>query len=490
MCPKQGRAATLFDKRYLYRLFTKISYSLRAANGGSILPANSAILRDFPARWFLFWLVIPNAAFMLMWFVGGPPMVPVFALWAVIAIVAAQLPWTWPKRLILAGLICYAAFYYVCVLFNLDIGKFDSLLPFLLEIQPFRSPEYIVAFAVFVATAGLALAKAPHVRRFASPMSYCLAVLGTMGLLTADYIATKDTRSTYSRVPPEGAQFTSASTLASIMRPDESGRHLVIVMVEGWGVPVGETEEAIFQRAWNRPEWRDRYEVTHGAVPFYGSTTSGELRELCGRYAAYSHVGQFAEDCLPARYRKAGYETSAYHGFSRNFFSREQWYPQIGFDEFAFRDDLAGRGVSHCDGVFAGACDREVPALITQRLKHADAPQLVYFLTLNTHLPIKDDPALGTDDCRLGGHAWASANPQLCRLFLLQGQLADALDAMAMDPDLPPTDVLVVGDHFPPFFDRNDRSRFQPGVVPWLFLSSRDRSPTVIAGADDPEAES
>lgn len=433
-------------------------------------------------RWLLYWLVIPNLAMMLMWFVGGPPMTPIFAKCALVGVLAAQLPWIWPKRLILAGLIAYSSFYYVCVLFNLGTGQFDTLLPFLLEIQPLRSPEYVIALIVFSFSAALALLKAPHVRRFPSLMSYCLATLATMGLLTIDYLATKDTRSSYSRTPPPSAQFASASGLARIAQPGPGSRHLVIVMVESFGVPVGETEEMIFEADWHRPGWATRYDVSYGETPFYGSTTNGELRELCGRYATYSEIPEFGGECLPAQYLAAGYETTALHGFSRTFFSREDWYPQIGFARSEFRDDLARRGISQCDGVFAGACDREIPALIAEQLKAAKAPQLVYFLTLNTHLPIKNDAGLGSAECRIGGEAWAEANPQLCRLFLLHRQLADAIDRMAMDAELPPTDILIVGDHFPPFFDRNHRNRFRPGVVPWVFLRHQPTGGIAVAG--------
>ena len=32
------------------------------------------------------------------------------------------------------------------------------------------------------------------------------------------------------------------------------------------------------------------------------------------------------------------------------------------------------------------------------------------------------------------------------------------------------TDILIVGDHMPPYFDRHDRSQFAPDRVPWLLL--------------------
>ena len=35
--------------------------------------AQTSLIRDFPLRWLVFWLLVPNLAIILMWFVGGPP---------------------------------------------------------------------------------------------------------------------------------------------------------------------------------------------------------------------------------------------------------------------------------------------------------------------------------------------------------------------------------------------------------------------------------
>ena len=440
---------------------------------GHLLLSQSSLIREFPLRWLVYWLLLPNLAIMLMWFVGGPPMVPMFTIFAAIAVGAAQLKWVWVKRVILAGLIVHTVYYYVLVLFNLEPGKLSMLWPFLAEVKPFRSPEYLLAAVVLIASCAIALYKAPSVSRFTSPMPFLLATLATMVLLAADYLATETTRSTYRRQAPAGAAVESATAQAGVDQPHAQRNNLVVIVVEALGVPLGKQERALFAADWDRTGWQRRYAVTHGSIPFYGSTTSGEMRELCQTRESYDDLKAPKSDCMPARYRAAGYETHAYHGFSATMFQRDRWYPLIGFGGASFRDDLYARGLSHCDGVFAGACDRQVPRLIADRLKTATKPQMIYFLTLNTHLPIMRDDSIKTLDCALGEGNWAEANPQLCRLFLMHHYLAEAIDALVMDPDLPPTDILIVGDHFPPFFDRVDRSRFAPGVVPWVMLRHR-----------------
>ena len=435
--------------------------------------STTTLAREFPWRWIMWWLLLPNLTFMLMWAIGGPPMTPIIARGAIASLVIAQLPWRTPKRIALAGMMLWALYYYVCAMFNIPPSQLDFVLPFLREVRPLRSPEYLIAAILFAASLFLVLRFAPRVPRFPSILSYGFAMLAIMGLLAADVAATRSTRGSYRAAPPEGTQFTSAVQQAGLEMPREGNRHLVIVVVEALGVPSGHPEQQLFNDAWNRVHWSARYQVRSGRIPFFGSTTSGELRELCGRFDSYTRAAAFGTECLPARYRQQGYQTSAIHGFTPALFNRDDWYGDIGFSDAMFRDDLMDRGLSHCIGVFAGACDREVPALIAARLKSATRPQLVYFLTLNTHLPIMADEGLRTKECELGGSEWSALYPQVCRLYLMHKHLADEIDRMAMDPDLPPTDFLIVGDHLPPFFDRRDRSRFDGGSVPWVLLRSR-----------------
>jgi hypothetical protein len=292
--------------------------------------------------------------------------------------------------------------------------------------------------------------------------------------VTVDFAATASTRGSYHRQAPDGARFASAAEATGASTPSPARHNVVFVVVEALGMPVDPTARAIFARDWDRQQWRARYDVRHGLIDFYGATTNGEMRELCGQWANYNTVNFTQADCLPARYARGGYETSAFHSFTGSLFDRERWYPKAGFQHMIFAKDLFAKGVSQCPGVFPGACDAGVPPMILAKLEHAKRPQLIYWMTLNTHLPVVADSALHTDKCALGSPDWAEANPQVCRLFLLHEQLANALDRIAMAPNLPPTDFVIVGDHMPPFFDRESRLMFDNTHVPWIYLRARD----------------
>jgi hypothetical protein len=364
-------------------------------------------------------------------------------------------------------------------MFNIHPLDIWLLPPFLEEVRPWKSPEYLVAIGLFALSAGFALRQAPHVRRFTSIPAALLAFLAVLGIADVDQAATAATRGTYRAAPLPGQPFSSATHVSGLAKPPADGRDVVIIIVEALGSPTGAVEKALYQADWDRPDWRQRYDVGHGVVPYYGSTTNGELRELCGVWGEYARFDFTRADCLPSHYDKAGYESWAMHSFASEFFSRDEWYPKLAFEHLEFGPQLLKEGARKCGGVFPGACDEDIPALIGKRIKAARKPQLIYWLTLNSHLPVLADDRLGTKNCDFGPHDWASDNPHICRLFLLHHRLADAIGAMAMDPKLPPTDILIVGDHMPPFFDRGSRLRFDGTKVPWIYLKAKTGSERV-----------
>ena len=87
-------------------------------------------------------------------------------------------------------------------------------------------------------------------------------------------------------------------------------------------------------------------------------------------------------------FQSAGYETTAVHSFKGDLFERTDWYPKIGFDHMLFEPDLKALGADDCPGVFPGACDTDVGDILAKRLASAKGSQFIYWLTLNTHVPV------------------------------------------------------------------------------------------------------
>lgn len=166
---------------------------------------------------------------------------------------------------------------------------------------------------------------------------------------------------------------------------------VALVVVESLGLFVRPDANEALRAPFHGLRMRARYEVRTGSVPFTGSTTRAELRELCGLRGDYRTVERDLPSCLPWLLRRRGYRTVAVHGFTKRFFERERWYPKLGFEETLFLEDSAlARTSERCGGVFRGVCDHDAARVFARRLQGGppEERRFVYWLTLNSHLPI------------------------------------------------------------------------------------------------------
>jgi hypothetical protein len=277
----------------------------------------------------------------------------------------------------------------------------------------------------------------------------------------------------YTRIAPDGAPFQSATSQAHLAALADGKANVMVILVEAMGEPV---DPALRQRQlamWDRPEVAARFAMSHGETTYFGSTTSGEVRELCQRWGNYPDIAKADPTCLPAILKARGYQTRSYHGFTADFFDREHWYPLIGIDRSTFGPELVKRGAGVCHHVFTGACDRDIPPLIAADLAKAKGPQFTYWVTLNSHLPTVANHDLGTDHCETYDARLERELPLVCRLFTIWDQTAASLAQVISRPDFPPTDILIVGDHMPPFSQQKSRLAFEPDRVPWILLRDK-----------------
>lgn len=420
-------------------------------------------------NWLLCWIFLPNVSFWLLSIIGGPPRGFEVLLTGAIGVMVHRAPY--PLKL--AGFclaMAYSVLSFISSLFNLSILSLVQSLEFLTEMKPSASPEYLIGAAALAGTVAVA---SRQLRRSTAlpPQRLVLVMALTFIAAWADVQMSKADRGTYSRIAAPDAPFASAVGESGLDRLATGDRHVLMIMVEAMGTP---TDPAIRRKLvdiWARPQVRDRYDVTTGNSPFYGSTTSGEMRELCGRWDDYRElIEKMDSSCLPARLAAKGYRSQAWHSFSGSMFDRNLWYPNVGFQEMRFGERLMADGAEICPGVFPGACDRDVPRAIGATLKQAGQPQFLYWLTVNSHLPVLKNKRLQTLDCSRFDTALDAAYPMTCRLLQLFDQTGSALAREISAADFPDTDILIVGDHLPPFFDRYHREQFEPDQVPWILL--------------------
>ncbi len=445
--------------------------ALRQAGFQAAWTGRSESLRGFE-NWLLCWIVLPNLGYWLLWTVGVPPRPFPVLVTGLAGLIAHRAPFFVKYALFLATMI-FSALCFIAALFNLSVLSLVDSLRFAGELSPAASIEYVFVGGAVIATMAAAWWLLRRPTTLAEPRRFLLAVAVVFLAVSVDG-ALAASRGSYERLPDAGAPFTSATHRSGLASFATGERHVLMVMVEAMGQPVDPRVRRRLVEIWARPEVRARYEVVAGDTLFYGSTTSGEMRELCGRWGDYDEVMEGPDQaCLPAMLARRGYRTEAWHSFQGSFFDRTTWYPNVGFQRTRFGPELIERGAERCPGVFPGACDRDVPGQIAAALRQAREPQFLYWLTVNSHLPVLRHRKLGTEDCRAFDAPLDSAYPMTCRLQQLFDDTARALAREISAPDFPATDILIVGDHIPPFFDSQNRSQFAPDRVPWILLRPR-----------------
>ncbi|MFZ0319986.1 MAG: sulfatase-like hydrolase/transferase [Candidatus Sulfotelmatobacter sp.] len=254
---------------------------------------------------------------------------------------------------------------------------------------------------------------------------------------------------------------------------DQGPPNLVLVLVESWGSATDSTLRDSLTRPYFQPDLLASYKVLQGTVPFYGPTVPGEARELCDSRIGFhllDATAQELQDCLPNRLAARGYRTIALHGMVGQMFHRSTWYGSIGFQEEWFRDRFRQDGLPDCVGAFTGTCDAAVAQWIGSRLgQHDSKPDFVYWVTLNSHLPVPTPAPLPTPQpCSLT--PMLSQMPAFCSWYQLVANVHQSVAQTAISKLARPTVFVVVGDHAPGFANVTIRNQFSEDVVPYIVL--------------------
>jgi len=252
-------------------------------------------------------------------------------------------------------------------------------------------------------------------------------------------------------------------------RPD-----VVLIVVESWGLMLDPHLDASLLAPYADAAVTQRYRVSSGTVPFIGLTVPGEARELChstiGFGILYS-AAQLAQQCLPGQLHAQGYESIAIHGYAGEMFHRAAWYRALGFDRALFGQELRSLGLQRCGGAFPGICDSSVAGFIGRDLLHAhrQQPRFVYWVTLNSHLPVPAQPGLPDDNACAADPALGDS-AALCSWFRLVRNVHIAVSRAAAQATRP-TIFILVGDHAPPFASPRLRGQFSASQVPYVMLA-------------------
>ena len=393
------------------------------------------------------------------------PRTPLILLYWCVGVVAPKCP-PWFVACAMAAVASLDVVWLVGGLFVLPPSWVVEGLRYVTLIDPAASPLYLAIGACAVATA-VAPAYIVHRHRPRLLQGRLLGAALMVSIVVADFLLTVNP----SAQPP--GFFDSAMRRAGMEQGDamQGNGSLLVVMVENLGVFADPAHSARLLEGLRSDEIRARYRVREGVSPHAGATTGATSRELCGRWATYrDYLAGAGADCLPARLAARGYETHAVHAYTGRMFARFDWYPKIGFEHLVFEEQMRARGEEgQCGTVFRSACDGAAAGIVRELLTApGDQPRFVYWLTVDSHMPIRSEDGKRRWDCASGA---PFGNETVCLIAQIWADVFEATARIATDPELPAqTSVLVVGDHPPGFVSRAVRRYFVPGVVPWIAL--------------------
>lgn len=253
------------------------------------------------------------------------------------------------------------------------------------------------------------------------------------------------------------------------VRPD-----IVLTVVESWGQFRNPHMAEALTAPYEDGRISAAYDVSYGTAPFDGTTVPGEVRELCHTHMGFGVLNVSAsesERCLPKELEAEGYSTYALHGYVGDMFQRNSWYPKLGFEKIWFGPDLEREGLPECPGAFPGACGTAIAPWIGTHLltKGNREPRFVYWMTLNSHIPLPLDPRLPPDTLCSSAPMLENSGA-LCSWFRILHAVHTSVAELAIQAAGRPTVFVLVGDHAPPFANPALRVEFSERVVPYIIL--------------------
>ena len=422
-------------------------------------------------------VLVPNLIFLALmpWLLVRRLLSPVIYLAA--GVLAVFLPWpAGLAALLLASAI--DALLIVALLFDMPLMTTLKSLRYFMEIDIAASALYAAEIDCFIAVPVVALRLVHRHRAVLRRAPLIPSLMAACGLAALDY----QVNGFRPLSPPEfdSALKQNGMDAETIISRDRS---LLIVLVEGLGA-YARPEERELLAGRLRAAAGDRFVLKTGVSRYYGSTTGAESRELCGKFETFTHyLRNGAQDCLPRRLADAGYATASYHAARGRLFSRPVWYPRIGFQKLNFREEIEAerpQAITRlCGTVCTGLCDHDIGNIVrADLLAEPERRKLLYWLTLNSHVPYRPDPerplACGTSEA-------AIPSKVACELTELWSGIFDQVADIARDPATPPVDILVVGDHATPMWRRDSFGHFVNGKVDWYLLEDTKRPASRLA---------
>lgn len=256
----------------------------------------------------------------------------------------------------------------------------------------------------------------------------------------------------------------------------DTSTNQMLILVESMGLIDDTIKRNAFQENISDVFKQYNWKTIWGQTRFTGGTTNAELRELLDCVGSYQYfINQKNAQNFISIFqikKQKGYKITAIHSYKGNMFKRYIWWKNIGVDDVYFREDLQKLSnyklKLNYDTPFTSVNDEDVFDFI-QAKTSKKSKKFVYFLTENGHLPFisnfEKPFSSRLFDIQKEASISEEAKNQHKRISNFLVYVASHLDSNKFQK------ILIVGDHMPPFLNKDDRNFYNNQFVPYCIVT-------------------
>lgn len=238
-------------------------------------------------------------------------------------------------------------------------------------------------------------------------------------------------------------------------------KRIALIIIESWGYPKNHDELKNQLSSFLNKKEIILEELDK--VYYTGSTAAAELRELCGIRPFGAQIrsipAEFRANCLPEKFKRAGYQVKFMHAGNSSFYNRGTWYPQIGLNDGIFYKKELENNYGKCYS-WPGFCDIKLINNFIESLK-SEEKIFFYWMTLNSHMPY-DERDISKENKNQCTKLNIEKTSKRCNNHLIIKDFFTSLSSKITSniKDLKGVEIILVGDHAPPFFEEKSRNSF------------------------------
>lgn len=175
--------------------------------------------------------------------------------------------------------------------------------------------------------------------------------------------------------------------------------------------------------------------------------------------------GKYAGKCLPEILKSRGYNTTWFHGNTKDFYNRAVFHPSIGFDNIFSKDEIQKVDGYEINDIGWGIPDPYIYQFALNNLEKAKRPFFAEILTVSSHQPFNWDYGNFKFPPLINSHSDDIYKNYLKALYYADDALGQFWNAFISSSLKDNTIVIFTGDHGVPFYHHEELSELEKSNI-------------------------